>query len=762
MPQLVKKRRSGWAVLAVGALVASLLAVGAAPAGAAEIETGEENKAEPSEEATFSACVGDATEDYGFTDTDGLGAEADINCLAYYGITVGKTADTFDPGSNVTRSQMALFLHRAANVADVDLTGGDMDADFGDIADLGEDRQQAIKALASNGILAGRGDMTFDPHSDITRAEMAVALVSLVRHTDPDLFNQAGAAKGSLIIDASDLDYFADARAAVPVAVDTAISYAYELGITTGYPDATFRPNASVPRRNMASFITRALAHSTTTRPAGLSVQSDNGTLHVSMRDADFRPVVNETVDAFYVRDAQIARAFDADGECRSVVNSVDRGSRCKIDSLDPSTDADGETQLESLDGKIGEGITVWVWTGDLGDSVVDGTDLVEFAQGPVTLPRPADRAVISPSQAMTPKAHFGSSMQFTVQLRYNDDRGTDSGVTPEADDVVRDTPVGTDGEDGAAYTLKVAVYSGAATGVSYVSDVLTVAGVGGLVSQGASETLKTDSSGAVTFSLTTTDPDPVALDDERTVVYELTYGKNAPLPPAATEHSVAGFVVFEEDAPTVTVVKTTAINGYDEAPSEGGESVNGVVVSVLDQYHKPMRGQAVLLTSSQDTGDTASDLPTVARLTASSGNVRITYTYKQHDPGTETITATAGGVIGTADIVWMTIEGSGSSAAGEELEIVAGSVDDDEIVVDTDVATDAEAPALLRYDDNDLFLLSSDYVDVEAFETALSKILDPDNPDPTTQDGTLQWSSYDHDDSDDRTLFTLAFTAPS
>ena len=29
MPQLVKKRRSGWAVLAVGALVASILAVGA-------------------------------------------------------------------------------------------------------------------------------------------------------------------------------------------------------------------------------------------------------------------------------------------------------------------------------------------------------------------------------------------------------------------------------------------------------------------------------------------------------------------------------------------------------------------------------------------------------------------------------------------------------------------------------------------------------------------------------------------------------------
>ena len=34
MPQLVKKRRSGWAVLAAAAMVASILAVGASPAAA--------------------------------------------------------------------------------------------------------------------------------------------------------------------------------------------------------------------------------------------------------------------------------------------------------------------------------------------------------------------------------------------------------------------------------------------------------------------------------------------------------------------------------------------------------------------------------------------------------------------------------------------------------------------------------------------------------------------------------------------------------
>ena len=111
MPQLVKKRRSGWAVLAMGALIASLLAVGPAPAGAAEIETGDDNEAAASVKPPYKACVGDALDDAGFTDLGSLeAAVADINCLAYYEITTGRTADTFDPNSNVRRSNMALFL----------------------------------------------------------------------------------------------------------------------------------------------------------------------------------------------------------------------------------------------------------------------------------------------------------------------------------------------------------------------------------------------------------------------------------------------------------------------------------------------------------------------------------------------------------------------------------------------------------------------------------------------------------------------------
>jgi hypothetical protein len=53
-----------------------------------------------------------ATTDY-FTDDETSTFEADINALAKAGITTGCTATTFCPRSNVSREQMAGFLHRA-------------------------------------------------------------------------------------------------------------------------------------------------------------------------------------------------------------------------------------------------------------------------------------------------------------------------------------------------------------------------------------------------------------------------------------------------------------------------------------------------------------------------------------------------------------------------------------------------------------------------------------------------------------------------
>ena len=87
-------------MLAAGALIASILAVGTGPASAVEIEGGEDDPAKQSLSTGHSACVGDALDDVGFTDvSDGHTHGDAINCLAYYGITKGKTTDTYAPAT---------------------------------------------------------------------------------------------------------------------------------------------------------------------------------------------------------------------------------------------------------------------------------------------------------------------------------------------------------------------------------------------------------------------------------------------------------------------------------------------------------------------------------------------------------------------------------------------------------------------------------------------------------------------------------------
>ena len=226
MPQLVKKRRSGWAVLAAGALVASLLAVGSSPAGAV-------NQA-MDEVAATSACVGPALADHMFTDVVDEHAFVDaINCVAYYGITNGNgDGSTFAPNDDVTRAEMAVFISRAAEVAGVSLGSGS--GGFSDIGDIWQEAQDAINGLASKGMIPKGGE--FRPHAAITRAEMATFLVGLLVEGAPNVTLNAdgdillGTGGSAAVAD----DYFADARANVPRDNDDEISALYELGVTKG------------------------------------------------------------------------------------------------------------------------------------------------------------------------------------------------------------------------------------------------------------------------------------------------------------------------------------------------------------------------------------------------------------------------------------------------------------------------------------------------------------------------------------------------
>ena len=134
---VVVRQRSWLAVMTLMALVGPLLAVSAVPAAAARDKMA-------SNEAIYSACVGAALEDAGFTDMDGHPFEAAANCLAHYEITKGTSEGVYSPSESVTRLQMALFLARAAGPAGVRLLDPAVDQGFTDLDGCTSEIQDAI------------------------------------------------------------------------------------------------------------------------------------------------------------------------------------------------------------------------------------------------------------------------------------------------------------------------------------------------------------------------------------------------------------------------------------------------------------------------------------------------------------------------------------------------------------------------------------------------------------------------------------------
>lgn len=189
--------------------------------------------------------------------TDRLGAhEANIHCMAAFGITVGYPDGTFDTGGHVTRQQMALFIARFLTQADVgttDIPTSDDDA-FDDIADLNPDEaRDAINWLAERDVTEGVGDGTsFAPGETVTRQQMA----SFIARALEDV--------GYTLPDAADAGVFADTDLIADVHLDNVLRL-FADGIVEGYEAAAgaeagdYRPGLPIQRGQMASFIVRSI-----------------------------------------------------------------------------------------------------------------------------------------------------------------------------------------------------------------------------------------------------------------------------------------------------------------------------------------------------------------------------------------------------------------------------------------------------------------------------------------------------------------------
>jgi hypothetical protein len=226
---VIAGRRSLVVLFAVFAMVIALLALPVAPANAAVT-------------AACPATIPSA----GFTDIGGLSADAigSINCIAFYNISKGTSATTYDPQGNVTRWQMALFLTRQATAHGVTLPSGAAQG-FTDLAGLSAEATTAVNQLKQLEITTGTTATTYDPFGNVGRWQMALFLTRLLDKA------------GVLLTPGADQG-FTDLTG-LSAAATTAVNQLKELAISTGTSATTFDPFANVSRWQMALFLARTL-----------------------------------------------------------------------------------------------------------------------------------------------------------------------------------------------------------------------------------------------------------------------------------------------------------------------------------------------------------------------------------------------------------------------------------------------------------------------------------------------------------------------
>ncbi|MCY4621426.1 MAG: S-layer homology domain-containing protein [bacterium] len=762
---LIARQRSRLAVLAVLALVGSLLAVSAVPAVAAADDTADEK-------AMYSACVGAATEDAGFTDMDSSFAADEANCLAHYGITLGTGNSMFSPNMGVTRLQMARFLSRAAGPAGIDTMGVESQG-LTDIADMSEEAQEAVNTVAHLGIMTARADDTFDPAGIVSRRDMAVHLAAFL--------SAALVGPGGVDIDdlkngrASGDTPFTDISE-VSVSAHKAIRDVFELGVTTGKTDTTFAPNDPVSREQMAAFITRALAH-TNARPAGISVQGattgdteETGhELQISVRDEKHQPEPDALVDV--ISTSEPDEAFDDEGAC--VSKNVT--GNCTISTGDYQTDPDGNTDGATVTLPDSAGtLTVMVWTGEVGDKF--DNDSTDFASIEIDAALPADMIkVTDDTKAESDFLKFGDTVTYTLQV-----------VNEEGDPVA---------EEDLAVTIR-SVITDTTTGVTPVrANTVTSEAVH-----------KTDAAGRIEVSFSEDDPDGDK-DNQDTVTLTLTLTRTGD--PALDITGVndqdtrdvdeaANIQAIWSDADAVATSLTLSQRVKYHETNDDGVS-NSLMATLVDQYGDPVRSQKVAVwsdaenpvtgpseglgrgsaaTDTSPAGPGSLDDPADRRTTSRKGVATKTYTRSATAPDTETLNAHYIRIVGcddaaNADAEETCFQEDGVTAQADDVPIPADEtvshywaqrVDsdtasgpvlvadkDNNSIVITATVDGVTGPWLVTYKAGDQFTVDGGATKIEGFEKAL-RVADS-TADPVVVSNVAATIG---DDEDDVNTFTL------
>ena len=405
----------------------------------------------------------------------------------------------------------------------------------------------------------------------VNRADMALLIARLLASaTDNDSrVNVVLRSDGIFTVGGTEPDdAFIDSRRSQPLTKDSAASALFELGVAKGTGGGNFSPEGHVTRGEMAAFITRALAH-TTARPEGVTIQQYlPGEVTVSVRNEVFAPVVNATIDAFSIASPDAHRAFRSDGSCSSLVSDETGSTSCVIDVLDPVTGPDGDFTI-GLGPTDEPEVTVWAWTGALGDVIRGGDEGLVSVEVSTEGVEATGVKVSSSLPENATHARFGTTVTVTVQL---------VGVNG-----LRAVPP----EDGASYTIIKEAYSSI--------DAPATATPGSLT-QRSTEIVAVDSTGKIEFILDGVDPESNDTGDTAAdeILWHYTVTAEGDSPPLDEPVENVEVVFTDADPVASTIDLSTQVKYLRAARSSSRPAGNVVIANVTDQYGQPFRGARV------------------------------------------------------------------------------------------------------------------------------------------------------------------------
>lgn len=166
-------------------------------------------------------------------DPDDTGVSDWLNTKDHLAYLAGYPGGTFGPDQNMTRAEAAQMFYNLLLEKDVEIT-----VEFEDVpADAWY--AKPVNTLASLGILSGVGNGRFDPERSITRAEFTVIAMKFA--------NTSGGGV-NIFSDVNEDDWFYSA------VVDST-----QYGWINGYPDGTFRPEATITRAEVTVIVNHML-----------------------------------------------------------------------------------------------------------------------------------------------------------------------------------------------------------------------------------------------------------------------------------------------------------------------------------------------------------------------------------------------------------------------------------------------------------------------------------------------------------------------